>query len=182
MLDVVGGDAHAMADMVEGGLEGGRCEEGKASVGPLLAHETLRLQRGRPIYRAAAAPGLSSEDGNAVIVAHFRATVLEEVKAAVNFSHGQMLGWVVVGFFNHKDVETSFGEVLRADGASTATADNHYISLNNFGGFSRREPDEIVVMAFARIPMNWCSGETQNGSKSWACLGPYCFEENGKCL
>lgn len=73
-----------------------------------------------------------------------------------------MLSRVVICFFDNNYPMSSFCEVLRANSASTPTANNYNISLKNFGLGSRGKLDKGVVETFAGLAMYRRPGKSKN--------------------
>ena len=177
VTDVVGRDAHAVADTVEGRLEFRGCEEREAHVGPLLAHEALSLQRCRPIDRPAAAPCGAGDDTDAAIVADLDASVLEEVDTGVRFGHREMCGIEMVGFVNHQYSMARLCQVFGAYPSSAAAAHNQNIGLDGLGFRTRWELDKAVLESLSGLPVHGRLRKPENLWERGTRFGPCRFED-----
>lgn len=126
--------AHLCAHAVQRVLEGlGREEVEPAVLGPLAAHEALRLQARAPVDGPAAAEAAARHDEHRVVVGRDGAGALDHVQQVRRRVHGQVRRRVVVALVEHEHAVAGLGEGLGAHARAAAGADDYNVGVDHLG-------------------------------------------------
>lgn len=89
-----------------------------------------------------------------------------------------MLGRVLIALFHDQHAVASFGQVLRCNTASAATAHDNDIGFDRLGIVAWRNLNELERSTIRRDTVHGSAGDSQNGTDRWAHGDP-CLLENG---
>ena len=114
-------------------------------LGPLAAHEILRLQARAPVDRAAAAEARARGDGHGPVVRLDGAAALKHVGQARGLRQGEVGGVKVAALFEDEDVEGGAelgGQAVGDDAGAAARAEDGHVGgdLDGRGWVGRRTP------------------------------------------